>query len=345
MTEPTAMHFWRSPDELAGSETFRRFLDAEFPEQAHALLDPMRRRDVLRLMGASLALAGLSACTRVPDEEIVPYVRAPEDFVPGQPLYFATAMSMGGFAKGVLVESHLGRPTKVEGNPGHPASLGATDIFAQASVLTLYDPDRSQVVNRGGRISTWAAFLDALNRARDEQRLKKGAGLRILTERITSPTLADQVHGLLSQFPLARWHPYEAVTRDNVREGARLAFGEDVHTRYRLDQADVIVSLDADLLGRGPSNLRDARHFADHRRPGPGQTMNRLYVIESTPTITGTMADHRLRMPAIDVESAARRLARAVDEGSRHPEFKETRPIRSSKLPRATSSNIAAPAW
>jgi molybdopterin-containing oxidoreductase family iron-sulfur binding subunit len=319
MTAPTAMHFWRSPDELAGSETFRRFLDAEFPEQAHAFLDPMRRRDVLRLMGASLALAGLSACTRLPDEEIVPYVRAPEDFVPGQPLYFATAMSMGGFAKGVLVESHLGRPTKVEGNPGHPASLGATDIFAQASVLTLYDPDRSQVVNRGGRISTWAAFVDALNRARDEQRLKKGAGLRIVSERITSPTLADQIAGLLLQFPLARWHQYEAVTRDNVREGARLAFGDVVHTRYRVDQADVIVSLDADFLGSGPSNLRDARHFADRRRPAPGQRMNRLYVIESTPTITGTMADHRLRMPAIDVESAARRLARLVDQGSAAP--------------------------
>ena len=309
MTTPTSLKLWRGLDELADRDGCQ---PAEGTGQEAAHLDPVGRRDVLRLMGASLALAGWSACTSAPAEEIVPYVRQPEDFVPGQPLYFATVMSTGGFAKGLLVKSNLGRPTKVEGNPGHPASLGATDAMAQASVYTLYDPDRSQAVTHGGVISTWETFVQALNNACGEQRIKRGAGLRILTERITSPTLADQLHRILSEFPLARWHQYEPVTRDHVRAGARLAFGEVVHARYRIDRTDVIVSLDADFLGSGPSDLRDARHFAARRRPTDGNAMNRLYVIESTPSITGTMADHRLRMRALDIEPAARSLARAV---------------------------------
>jgi molybdopterin-containing oxidoreductase family iron-sulfur binding subunit len=297
---------------MADSDVFRRFLHAEFPEEAHTLLTPIRRRDMLRLMGASLALAGVNACTKAPAEEIVPYVHAPEEFVPGRPLYFATAMSVGGFAKGVLVKSHLGRPTKVEGNPNHPASLGATDVFAQASVLTLYDPDRSQVVTHNGNVSTWKAFVGALEGGLADQRIKRGAGLRLLTERVTSPTLANQVRGLLAEFPLARWHQYEPLIHDNLRAGTQLAFGRVLHTRYRVDRADVIVSLDGDFLGNGPSNLRDARHFSDRRRPRAGQTMNRLYVVESTPSITGTVADHRVRVPAFSVERAAWSLARAL---------------------------------
>ncbi|HEY7288411.1 MAG TPA: TAT-variant-translocated molybdopterin oxidoreductase [Vicinamibacterales bacterium] len=312
MTTPRAARLWRSLDELADTNEFRRFLDAEFPDDAHALVDPIRRREFLKLMGASLALAGAGACTRAPAEQIVPYVRAPEEFVPGHPLFFATAMSLGGFATGVLVESHLGRPTKIEGNPDHPASLGATDAMTQASILTLYDPDRSKTVTHNGRISTWDAFVKPLDDAREEQRIKKGAGLRILTERVTSPTIADQITKLLADFPQARWHQYEPVTRDNIRDGARLAFGQLVHTRLLVEHADVIVSLDSDLLGSGPSALRDARHFSDRRRPRDGQTMNRLYVLESTPSITGTMADHRVRVPAHDVERAARGLARAL---------------------------------
>ncbi|PWT80907.1 MAG: molybdopterin oxidoreductase [Blastocatellia bacterium] len=304
---------WRSLEELADTDEFRRFVNAEFPEQAKACLDPMSRRDLLRLMGASIALAGVTACTRAPAEKIVPYVRAPEEFVPGQPLFFATAMSMGGFAKGVLVESHLGRPTKVEGNPDHPASLGATDIFGQASVLGLYDPDRSQVVTHTGRISSWVTFVAALNRAVEEQRLKKGAGLRILTERVTSPTLADQLHALLTELPAARWHQYEPITRDNVRAGTRLAFGQNLHVRHSLDRADVIVSLDADFLGVGPADLRDTRWFTGRRRPANGgSSLNRLYVIETTPSITGTMADHRLPLPARAIEPLAFDLARRV---------------------------------
>jgi molybdopterin-containing oxidoreductase family iron-sulfur binding subunit len=302
---------WRSLEELSDGEDFRKFLDAEFPEAAQAWADPLSRRELLRLMGASIALAGFSACTRAPAEQIVPYVRAPEEFVPGRPLFFATAMTMSGFARAVIVESHMGRPTKIEGNPDHPASLGATDIFGQASVLDLYNPDRSQVVTHAGRISSWVAFVAALNQAVEEQRVKKGAGLRILTDRITSPTLADQLHRLLKEFPAAKWHQFGALTRDNVLAGARFAFGQDVHVRHSLDRAAVIVSLEADFLGSGPSNLRDARHFADGRRPSH-TGMNRLYVIESTPSTTGAMADHRLRLRAGGIERAAFELARRV---------------------------------
>jgi molybdopterin-containing oxidoreductase family iron-sulfur binding subunit len=311
---------WRSLEELADTDEFRQFLHAEFPEQARAWLEPMSRRDLLRLMGASIALAGFTACTRAPAEQIVPYVRAPEEFVPGQPLFFATAMSVGGFAKGVIVESHMGRPTKVEGNPDHPASLGATDIFGQASVLGLYDPDRSQVVIHEGRIASWESFVAAMDPALEEQRLKKGAGLRILTDTITSPTLADQLRALLTEFPAAKWHPFEAITRDNARAGARLAFGENVQERHDLDAADVIVSLDADFLGSGAADLHDTRHFSARRRPGTGRgDMNRLYVIESTPSITGAMADHRLRLPARAIEDAAFALAQRLTSSESAP--------------------------
>jgi molybdopterin-containing oxidoreductase family iron-sulfur binding subunit len=303
------LKFWRSLDELAGSDEFQRHLRAEFPDEAAAWIDPIGRRRLLQLMGASLAMAGLAGCTRAPAENIVPYVRAPEEFVPGQSLFFATAMSVGGFAKGLLVESHLGRPTKVEGNPAHPASLGATDSFAQASVLTLYDPERSQVVTHTGRISNWAAFLAALNDALEAQRIKDGAGLRILTERVTSPTLADQLRSLLTVFPEAKWHQYEPIVRDDLRAGSRLAFGELLQPLHAFNRADVIVSLDADFLGTGPANLHDTRQFTERRRPGTGAAMNRLYVLESTPSITGTMADHRLRLPSRTIERAAYDLA------------------------------------
>ncbi len=222
--------YWRSLEELAETEGFQELLRREFPRQASTWLDPVGRREFLRLMGASLALAGLGGCgSPAPtDEKIVPYVRQPEAIVPGKPLFFATAVPMAGFGIGVLVESHEGRPTKIEGNPQHPASLGATDAFAQASVLALYDPDRSQVVTRAGRISTWDAFFSTLNAELETQRLRRGAGLRVLTETATSPTLAGQLRALLAKFPEARWHPYEPAGRDAARAGARLAFGENV---------------------------------------------------------------------------------------------------------------------
>src|SRR5581483_7070807 len=209
----------------------------------------VNRREFLRLMGASLALAGLSGCiTARPKEEIVPYVQAPENLVPGKPLFFATAMPLSGFATGLLVENHLGRPTKVEGNLQHPASLGATDVFAQASVLTLYDPDRAQTLTYLGDIQSWDAFVNAMRAALSAQRTVQGAGLRILTETVTSPTLASQLRMLLQDFPAAKWHQYEPVGRDNTHAGARMAFGEPVHSTYNFAKADVILALDADFL-------------------------------------------------------------------------------------------------
>src|SRR5215831_1316322 len=189
--------YWHSLEELAKTQEFQAFLHHEFPYQSSGWLDAVSRRQFLKYLGASLALAGLSACAQRPDEKIVPYVRQPEDLVPGKPLFYATALPLAGLASGVLVESHMGRPTKVEGNPDHPASLGATDAFAQASTLTLYDPDRSQVVIRNGQISTWNAFLDAMAGEQDTQRGRQGAGLRVLTETVTSPTLAAQLRELL----------------------------------------------------------------------------------------------------------------------------------------------------
>ncbi len=295
--------YWRSLEELAATPEFEDYLHREFPENASEWNDPIGRRRFLQLMAASLALAGISAaCTRQPTESIVPYVRQPEQFIPGRPLYYATAMTLGGYATGLLVESHLGRPTKIEGNELHPASLGATDAFAQASILSLYDPDRSQVVLEAGRLSTWSAFLGALNRALVNQAAKRGAGLRLLTETVTSPTLANQIQTLLAKYPEAKWHQYEPVNRDNAREGARLAFGQVVETQYRFDKADVVLSLDADFLGGGPGNVRYARDFMSRRRISASQSeMNRLHVVESTPTLTGAMADHRLLLPPTDI--------------------------------------------
>jgi molybdopterin-containing oxidoreductase family iron-sulfur binding subunit len=304
--------YWRSLEELAETEEFQELLRREFPRQA-SVLDAVSRRRFLQLMGASLALAGLNACTRKPTEKIVPYVRAPEEIIPGKPLFFATAAVRGGMALGVLVESHMGRPTKVEGNPQHPASLGATDAFAQASVLSLYDPDRSQVVTHLGQISTWNAFLSATQTNLALQRITKGAGLRILTETVTSPTLASQLQTLLNEFPAAKWHQYDPVGRDNARAGAALAFGEHVDTRYDLRRADVILSLDADFLFSLPGSVRYAREFAARRRVQPDRaTMNRLYVAESSPSLTGSMADHRLPLRPGEIGLLARAVAQRL---------------------------------
>jgi molybdopterin-containing oxidoreductase family iron-sulfur binding subunit len=302
---------WRSFDELAGTPEFDEFLHSEFPQQASASADPVSRRTLLQLMGGSLALAGLGACAREPVEKIVPYVRTPDDFVPGQPLFFATAMPLGGFARGVLVESHLGRPTKIEGNPQHPASVGATDAFTQASVLGLYDPDRSRVVTHAGSISGWVPFLTALHQVREQARVSDGAGLRIVTETVTSPSLAAQIQALLAEFPAARWHQYEPIARDNVRAGARQAFGVEVNPTYRFADAAVVLSLDDDFLGAGPAAVRYARDFVQRREPREG-VMSRLYVVESMPTISGAMADHRLSLRSADVEHLARFVAHAV---------------------------------
>jgi MoCo/4Fe-4S cofactor protein with predicted Tat translocation signal len=298
--EKTGPEYWRSLEELAGSDEFKDALHREFPKGASEWLDTVSRRGFLKVMGASLGLAGMTGCVRLPLEPIVPYVRQPENVVPGRPMYYATAVTLGGYASPVLVESHLGRPTKVEGNDLHPASLGGTDVFTQASILGLYDPDRSQSVISMGDQRSWAAFLGAIRGPLSAQKALQGAGIRILTPTISSPTLADQLRNFLKIYPQAKWHVYEPVNRDNVLEGAKLAFGQPVETRYDFSKADVIVSLDADFLYAGfPGNTRYIRDFASRRNPDSGN-MSRLYVVESTPSSTGAKADHRGAAKASD---------------------------------------------
>jgi MoCo/4Fe-4S cofactor protein with predicted Tat translocation signal len=303
--------YWRSLEELAETEEIQDFLKHEFPQGTDQWLNPLSRRNFLKLMGASLALGGLTACTAGLPEKIVPYVEPPEAVVPGgKPLFFATAAQLGGVALGVLAESHEGRPTKIEGNPDHPASLGATDTFAQASVLGLYDPDRAQTITKDGAASNWAAFTSELKGELEKQRASGGAGLRLLTETITSPTLAGQLQAILAEFPQAKWHQYEPVNRDNARRGALIAFGEDVNPVYRFDQAEVVLSLDADFLASGPTGVRYARDFSQKRRVRADKAeMNRMYVVESTPSVTGAMADHHLPVRPSQMEGFVLALA------------------------------------
>src|SRR5258705_10890533 len=214
--------FWRSLDELADTQEFRDYKENEFPHGANDPDAKLDRRDLLKVMAASAALAGLSGCTKLPTQKIVPYVRQPEQIIPGKPLFYATAVTLGGVASGILVESNMARPTKVEGNPDHPGNLGASDAFAQASILGLYDPDRSQAEIHDGRIGTWTEFQNELSVAFAQEMKSGGAGLRLLTPTITSPSLGAQIRAFLKTFPSAKWHQYESVGRDNAREGTKL---------------------------------------------------------------------------------------------------------------------------
>ena len=305
--------FWRSLEELAETTEFRRVVEREFPQAAAEWFDPVARRGFLKLMGASLALAGATACTRQPDELLVPYVRTPENMVPGRPLFFATAMPLGSSAIGLLAESHEGRPTKIEGNPDHPASLGATDAFAQASVLQLYDPDRSSAITYLGEIRPWASFVTAMRNALAERQGLQGAGLRFLSGSIASPTLASQIAEVTAALPRVKWHQYEPVNDDQALAGATIAFGAPVRTQYRFDRAQIVVSLDADVLGSGAGSVRYARDFANGRRVRKAKAeMNRLYVAETMTTPTGALADHRVPVRASQIDSVARALSAAV---------------------------------
>jgi len=306
--------YWRSLDELAETEEFEDFLRHEFPQGADQWLSPIGRRNFLKLMGASLALGGLAACSPQPAKQIVPYIKAPEEVVPGQPLFFATGFQVGGVAAGVLAESNMGRPTKIEGNPDHPGSLGGTGVLAQASVLDLYDPDRSQTVINAGVVSAWDSFFNKFTVEIAAQSGSGGSGLRILTGAITSPLLAAQLQAVQAKFPTAKIVQYEPVTRDNEFEGGKLAFGQAANAVYRFEQAKVVVSLEADFTAPGsPGEVRYARDFAAARRVRAGQAgMNRLYMAESTPSMTGTLADHRLPLQSGQITALALALAAAT---------------------------------
>lgn len=309
--------FWRSLDDLADAPAFRDLVEREFPQGASEMGDSVNRRTFLKMMGASLALAGVTGCTYQPRQYIAPFDRAPQNRVPGVALYYASSVSIGGYGAGVLVKSHDGRPTKIEGNPRHPASLGATDIFTQASLLQMYDPDRSQQVLERGQPSSYNNFLSVLGNAMTGQAASGGAGLRLLSETITSPTLQAQLNELLQRYPSARWYQYEPINRDNVREGGQLAFGADVDTRYDLSKAKVIVALDADFLAPGPSFLAYARAFGRGRKvTKETQETNRLYVVEASPSTTGAAAEHRLAVQARKIDSFARLIAQQLGLGS-----------------------------
>ncbi len=309
--------YWRSLEELAQTEGFFEMVHREFPRQASVWPEGASRRDFMKLMTASMALAGLSACVKQPVEPIVPYVRQPEPITLGIPLFFASAMPFGGYATPVLVESHEGRPTKVEGNPDHPAGLGGSDVFAQASILDMYDPDRSQVVSYTGDIRSWSDYATAIKGQLNSQKAMQGAGMRILTRTVSSPTLAAQLNAVLAAYPQAKWVQYDPLNRDNARAGAQLAFGQYVETHYNLDKAETILSLDGDFLSSGyPGFLIYARQFASRRNPELKEKMSRFYMVESTPTNTGGKADHRLPVRASEVEQVARAIGAGLGVGS-----------------------------
>ena len=250
----------------------------------------VRRREALQLLAANMALIA-AGCSK-PEEEIVPYVTMPERLVPGVPLQFATALPLGGYARGVLVTSHEGRPTKIEGNPRHPASLGSTDVFAEADIFNLYDPSRAQTPVQGTEIRAWEDFFSAWQGQAEGHRQDKGAGLALLTGRVTSPTLLRQIKALQAQFPAMAWHAYEPLD-SGAAQAAKLAFGRPLDMLPRIADADVILSLDARFLDAGPRQIALARAFADKRRVRRGaKDMLRLYAAETAPTLTGANADH-----------------------------------------------------
>ena len=308
--------YWRCLEELAQSDGFFEMLHREFPRQASVWPEDGSRRNFLKLMSASMALAGLSACVKIPLEPIVPYVRQPNEVVLGVPLFFASAMPFGAYAAPVLVESHEGRPTKIEGNPEHPAGLGGSDVFMQASILDMYDPDRSQTITYLGELRGWSDYAVALQGALNSQHAIRGAGLRILSSPTSSPSMASLMDQVEAAFPESKWIQWEPVNRDNVFAGSKLALGDYLETRYNLEKADIILSLDGDFLSSGyPGFLYYARQFAARRNPDLKEKMARFYSIQSTPTNTSGKADHHLPVRASEVEQLARAIAAGIGAG------------------------------
>jgi molybdopterin-containing oxidoreductase family iron-sulfur binding subunit len=304
----TGKQFWRSLDELADSPEFNELVQREFPAQAEEWNDPVERRTFLKVMGASLALAGLSGCVYQPPESIVPYVNQPDAIVLGKALYFATSMTLGGVAMGLLARSNEGRPTKIEGNPDHPGSQGATDVFAQAALLGMYDPDRSQMISYRAQASRWDKFMGDMHALLESQKEKQGDGLRFLTQTVTSPSLAKMLQGILTEYPKAKWIQYEPSNRDNVQA----AFTAPVNIVYKFREADRVVSIDNDFLANVGRNVIHGRDFMRRRRVEHGQERNRLYVVETNATMTGAKADHRWGMRPSQIEGFTRALAKAV---------------------------------
>jgi Fe-S-cluster-containing dehydrogenase component len=275
----------------------------------------LSRRSALQLFAAQMALT-VAGCSK-PAEEIVPYVNMPERVVPGELLRFATTLPLSGYGRGVLAISTDGRPIKIEGNPRHPASLGATDVFAEAAILSLYDPDRSRTSMHNGDISSWDMFLGALLPEMQRLKASNGEGLRLLTGRITSPTLLRQINELLAKYSKATWHAYEPIGEEYERDGTKIAFGRPLHPKPRLGDARVVLTLDADPLGSGPDQVRCAHDWASARNPANPQGFSRMYTAENALTLTGAKADHRLALHPRSISNVA--VAVANQFGAQFP--------------------------
>ncbi len=314
---PVAQRQWRSLQELEDDPAFLARVAQEFPTLREALAAPRGRRQALRLMAAALALGGLGGCDAgEPGGVLIPAVQIPPGLVPGVPDHYATAHLNNGYALGTVVTHQMGRPIKVEGNPNHPSSLGATDAFAQAELLNFYDPDRAMAILAAGVPSDRQALLTAVAAARAAIAADKGGGFRLLTGTVTSPTLARQIDRLLAAYPDAQWHQWEPVNRDAVLQGAQLAYGRPVDVIPRLDKADVVLAIDSDLFDAAPGWVRYARDFASRRNPTRAQAMSRVYAVESTPSLLGSVADHRVVAGPQELHRAVLALAAGVLGGA-----------------------------
>jgi molybdopterin-containing oxidoreductase family iron-sulfur binding subunit len=316
---------WGSLEQLTNDPEFNRWLDREFPTGASELADPVERRQFLKLMGASLALMGVTGCYRRPQQKIVPYLEQPEFLVPGRPLYFATAMPFNGSATGLLVTSNEGRPTKVEGNSGHPLSLGATSVFEQAALLTLYDPDRSKTITHNGQIETWEQLIAAWLTEQDQQLAQQGRTLRFLVDSTTSPTAAWQMGELQKRFPSAKWYYWEPISHESIIEAHRALFGRPAYPELQLSNADIIVAFDSDFLFDSPYRLAYTRAFIRRRnyQRADFSNPNRLYVAEPSPTVTGSMADDRLPIAGSSIGLLVQMLADKLGITQTKSEYRE----------------------
>lgn len=294
----TGKEYWRSLDQLADTPEFRELVEREFPESASEMNNPLSRRRFLSLMGASIAFAGLASC-RKPVEKILPYVKAPETIVPGIPQYYATTMPLGTSAYGLIVESHEGRPTKIEGNEKHPSSLGKSNAWIQASVLGLFDPDRSQSVLHDGQESDWNSFVADWREKQAALLESRGKGLAVLSESFRSPSAARLADQFMKTFPEASWYTYEPVSDSNIYEGLELVSGKAYQPVYHYDKAAVVLAIDSDFLLTESENISASLGFSSGRKVTDASSpMNRLYVVENNFSVTGGMADHRLRLQA-----------------------------------------------
>jgi MoCo/4Fe-4S cofactor protein with predicted Tat translocation signal len=305
----TGPKYWRSLDELADTPGFREHMAREFPEGASSI-EGVDRRQFMKLMAASFALGGLGlAGCRRPEKHILPYGKSVEYTVPGLPLYFATAMPLRKSAIPLLAETHQGRPTKLEGNPSYLPHGGASSLLAQASVLDLYDPERATAHTKKGDTLS-ATQVNDLLASINKTYAGSGEGLAFLADESASPTRARLVAKLKAQFPKAIWAEYEPVSDEPPVAAAQAAFGRNVKPVYRFAKAKRILSLDADFFHAESGSLYYAREFAKGRRVAkPTDPMNRLYVAESGFSLTGSMADHRLRLASSHILALAASVA------------------------------------